>query len=166
MRLELMNMRCAVDLNFERSKDEVMGLLKNNNVMVLATSSSDRVTARSVSCVVINSKIYFQTDKTFLKYEQIIKNPNAALCIDNIQIEGKAKIIGHPFNEENKTFIEEFKKVHNGSFIAYSHMENEVVIEIEPSLITIWKYEEGKPFRDFIDFTNKRAHREYYDNSK
>lgn len=155
-----------MDIDFEKLKVEVMELLRSKNVAVLATSSSDRVTARSVSYVIINSRIYFQTDKTFLKYKQIIKNPNVALCIDNIQIEGNAKIKGHPFNEENRAFIEEFKKAHNGSFNTYSHMENEVVIEIEPVSVTLWKYEEGQPLRDFLDLQNKRARREYYDNSK
>jgi hypothetical protein len=32
------------------------------------------------------------TFKTFLKYSQMTKNHNVALCIDNIQIEGIAKI--------------------------------------------------------------------------
>lgn len=155
-----------MNIDFERLKDEVMELLRNKKVAVLATSSSDRVTARSVSYVVLNSRIYFQTDKTFLKYKQIIKNPNVALCIDNIQIEGNARIKGHPFDEENKAFIEEFKKVNNGSFNAYSHMENEVVVEIEPVSITLWKYEEGKPLRDFLNLQNKKAYREYYDNGK
>lgn len=159
-------MRCVLNMNFEKLKDEAMELLSNKKVAVLATSSSDRVTARSVSYIVLNSRIYFQTDKTFLKYKQMIKNPNVALCIDNIQIEGSAKIKGHPFAEENRAFIEEFKKVHNGSFNAYSHMENEVVVEIEPISITLWEYEEGKPLRDFLDLQNRRAYREYYDNSK
>lgn len=155
-----------MNIDFEKLKGEVMGLLRNKDIMVLATSSSDRVTARSVSYIVLNSSIYLQTDKTFLKCKQIIINPNVALCIDNIQIEGSAKIKGHPFDEENRAFVEEFRKVHNGSFNAYSHMENEVVIEIEPISITLWKYEEGKPLRDFLDLRDKRAYREYYDNSK
>jgi uncharacterized pyridoxamine 5'-phosphate oxidase family protein len=155
-----------VNTDFQKLKDEVIEMLRNKHIVVLATSSSNRVTARSVSCVVLNSKIYFQTDKTFLKCEQIIENPNVALCIDNIQIEGNAMIKGHPFDKENKAFIEEFKKVHNGSFNAYSHMENEVVVEIEPVSVTLWKYEEGKPLRDFLDLKNKKAHREYYNNSK
>ncbi|KYH28749.1 pyridoxamine 5'-phosphate oxidase [Clostridium tepidiprofundi DSM 19306] len=134
--------------------------------MVLATSKNNRVTARSVSCILVNSKIYFQTDKTFLKYDQIKHNPNVALCVDNFQVEGYAKIKGHPFEEKNKNFIEVFRKEHEGSFNAYSHMRNEVVIEVEPKFITAWKYENGKPFREFLDFENGRAYRKYYDNSK
>ena len=155
-----------MDIDFDKLKDEVMELLRSKKVAVLATSSCDKVTARSVSYIILNSRIYFQTDKTFLKCEQMIKNPNVALCIDNIQIEGSAKIKGHPFAEENRAFIEEFKKVHYGSFNAYSHMENEVVVEIEPISIILWKYEEGKPLRDFLVLRDKRAYREYYDNSK
>ncbi|WP_176718866.1 pyridoxamine 5'-phosphate oxidase family protein [Caloranaerobacter ferrireducens] len=153
-------------VEFDALKREFIDLVKIKKFMVLATSKDNRATARSVSCVVIDSKIYFQTDKTFLKYEQIKSNPNVALCADNFQIEGYAKIKGHPFVEENRNFIEVFKKVHNGSFNAYSHMENEVVIEVEPKFVTAWKYENGKPFREFLDFRNGRAYRKYYDNSK
>ncbi|WIF95468.1 pyridoxamine 5'-phosphate oxidase family protein [Caminicella sporogenes] len=154
------------EIKFDELKIEFEKLIKIKKYMVLATSKDNRVTARSVSCIVINSKIYFQTDKTFLKYKQIKSNPNVALCIDNFQVEGYAKIKGHPFEIENKNFIEVFKKVHNGSFNTYSHMENEVVIEVEPKFVTAWKYENGKAFKEILDFKNRKAYRKYYDNSK
>lgn len=82
----------------------------NSKKDVLATSYENKVTARNMSYVIINKKIYFQTDKTFLKHYQMVKNPNVALCVDNIQIEGVAKIKHHPFEDENKMFIDIFKK--------------------------------------------------------
>lgn len=156
----------AINIDFSKLKTEVADLLETKKVMVLATSSNNRVTARSMSCVIIDSKIYFQTDKTFLKCEQMSSNPNVALCFGNIQIEGTAKIKDHPFEEQNRTFIEEFKKAYIGSYNSYSHMENEVVIEVTPKLVTLWKYEEGKPLRDFLNFENENGYRKYYDNSK
>ncbi|MFL0270089.1 inorganic diphosphatase [Candidatus Clostridium radicumherbarum] len=156
----------CIELDFTQEKDEVLHMLRNKKTMCLATSAYNRVTARSMSCIVINEKIYFQTDKTFLKYNQIMNNPYVALCVDNIQIEGLANIKGHPYSDRNKYFIEKFKREHNGSFLNYSHMENEIVVEVKPSLITLWKYKDGKPFRDFLDFINGKASREYYNNSK
>ncbi len=154
-----------MEINFNLLEKEIFSLLGNKKTMVLATSSENIVSARNMSCVMINKKIYFQTDKTFLKFKQILKNSNVALCVDNIQIEGIAKIKSHPFSEENKEFIDIFKEKYNGSYETYSHMNNEVVIEVTPSLITLWKYENGQSFRDFLDIRKNKASREIYDTS-
>lgn len=152
-------------INFNLLENEIFSLLGNKKVMVLATSSKNIVTARNMSCVIISKKIYFQTDKTFLKFKQILENPNVALCVDNIQIEGIAKIKPHPFSEENKEFIDTFKENYSSSYKMYSHMSNEAVVEITPSLITLWRYENGQPFRDFLDIRKNEALREVYDTS-
>jgi uncharacterized pyridoxamine 5'-phosphate oxidase family protein len=151
-----------MDLVYSELRDEFFSLLGGKRFMVLATSAEDRVTARSMSCVIFDDKILFQTDKAFVKYEQMIKNPSVALCVDNIQIEGIARMKGHPLDESNSDFAEAFKKVHTASFDNYSQMKNEVVVEIDPLLVTVWKYEDGRPLRDFLDLKNKKACREYY----
>jgi len=149
-------------IDFDLSEQEIFNSIGNGKIMVLATCSENRVTARNMSCVVIDKLIYFQTDKTFLKYQQILENPNIALCVDNIQIEGIAKIKKHPFDEENKKFLSTFEKSYKSSFDKYSKMKNEVVVEIVPTLITIWKYQDGQPFRDFLDISKKQAYRGIY----
>lgn len=154
-----------MEINFNLLEKEIFDILGDNKIMVLATSYEDKVTARSMSCVIINRKIYCQTDKTFLKYNQMAKNHNVALCIDNIQIEGVAKIKQHPFEKENKEFIQIFKEKYKGSYENYSRMNNEVVVEIEPTVITLWKYENAQPFRDFLDIKKNKAYREIYDTS-
>lgn len=154
-----------MEINFNLLEKEIFSLLGNKKIMVLATSSENIVTARNMSCIIINKKIYFQTDKTFMKFKQILKNSNVALCVDNIQIEGIAKIKAHPFSEENKEFIETFKEKYNSSYKTYSHLDNEVVVEITPTLITLWKYENEQPFRDFLDIRKNKALREIYNTS-
>ena len=151
-----------MELNFIEFQREIFELLGDKKIMVLATSSDNRVTARNMSCVIMDQKIYFQTDKTFLKYDQILNNPNVALCTDNIQIEGVAKIGKHPFDEENKEFAKVFEKNYKGSYDNYSNLDNEIVVEVEPVFITLWKYKDGQPFRDFLDISEKRAYRETY----
>jgi uncharacterized pyridoxamine 5'-phosphate oxidase family protein len=152
-----------MEINFNLLEKEIFSLLGDKKIMVLATSYEDKVTARSMSCVINSGKIYCQTDKTFLKYNQMVKNHNVALCVDNIQIEGIAKIKQHPFTEENKGFIDIFKEKYKGSYENYSHMNNEVVVEIEPTFITLWKYENTQPFRDFLDIKKNKAYRQIYD---
>lgn len=150
------------DLNYNDLENEIYNNIGEKAFLVLSTSYKDRVSSRTMSFIVIDKKFYFQTDKTFLKFEQINNNPNVSLCINNIQIEGKAKILGHPFQETNKQFLELYKNAFLNSYNNYSSFDREVVISIEPIFITLWKYEENKPLRDFLDIKNKKAYREYY----
>jgi len=78
--------------DYKEKYKEVMEYLEKEKVMVLATSDGDKVAARAVWFVLYESSIYFFTLKSYSKYKQIIKNPNIALCINNIQIQGVAYI--------------------------------------------------------------------------
>lgn len=141
--------------NFQELKNYVYNFLENNKLIVLATSSNNLVSARTMSYIVIDEKILFQTDSNYTKAKQIKDNPNVALCIDNIQIEGIANILGHPFNIENKDFLDKYKKIHNSSYTKYSNLDNEIVIEIIPHIFTIWTYENGKGILKKIDLTKE-----------
>jgi uncharacterized pyridoxamine 5'-phosphate oxidase family protein len=149
-------------LDYFQVEKEVIDFISRNNKLVLATCSENQVTARTVSIINQGIKIYFNTDIEFLKCRQIKENPNVALCQGNIQIEGQAKITCHPF--ENQYFVKNYKNQHKTAFEKYSHLKDEVIIEVEPSLITFWKYTETdrKPYRDFLDVRERKAYREYY----
>jgi general stress protein 26 len=149
-----------MELDYKSLEQETFQSISDHKIMVLATCSQNRVTARNMSCVIFNNRIYFQTDKSFLKYQQILDNNQVALCADNIQVEGKAVVKGHPFDEENKEFCRLYEKNFEGSFEKYSKLPTEVVIEVEPTLITLWKYSNGMPFRDFINLKDKKAYRQ------
>jgi uncharacterized pyridoxamine 5'-phosphate oxidase family protein len=138
------------EINYDILKDEAIQFLAAQKFLVLATSSDDRVTARTMWYVNKGLTIYFQTDRTSLKIKQIELNPNVALCGANVQIEGTAKIRNHPFDSSNKEFIELFKKKNPLAFNTYSHLKNEIVIEVEPRLITFWKYINDKALREYL----------------
>ena len=150
---------------FVEKVQELFDELGSSKIMVLATSDYGNVTARSMSIIIYKNKFYFQTDKTFIKYNQIINNPNVALCFNNIQVEGACRELGHPLVEENKFFAEKFKEHFINSYTAYSHMENEVLIEITPKKITSWKYNDT-PYREFLNFDTKSYYKEIYNNKK
>ncbi|HCL55521.1 MAG TPA: pyridoxamine 5'-phosphate oxidase [Spirochaetia bacterium] len=150
-------------MNYESLKQEISDLLDQNPYFVLATSYQDHVTARIMSCVHKELFFYFQTDIEMLKYSQIEKNPKVALCIKNIQIEGKATLMGHPSKDENEFFCQLFKRQHPQSFDFYSHLKNERVIEVAPEKITLWKYIDNKSYRDYLLVDRKEAYRELYD---
>jgi uncharacterized pyridoxamine 5'-phosphate oxidase family protein len=152
-----------MDIDYSLLDNEIFNILGDKKVMVLATCYENLVTARSMSCIIIGKKIYFQTDTTFQKIKQMIENPNIALCIDNIQIEGIAKIKKHPFDDENYEFLNAFKENYKNSYEHYSHIKNEVVVEIKPTLITLWKYEGSQPLRDFLDIKKSKAYRVIYE---
>ena len=148
-------------LDYSILEKEVIEFVSNNNKMVLATSSNNRVTARMMSIVNQGMTISFQTDKDFLKFQQIEENPNVALCTGNIQIEGTAKITCQPF--DNPFFVDTYKLQHSTAYEKYSHLKDNVIIEVNPVLVTFWKYTaDRKPYRDFLDIQQKEAYREYY----
>ena len=127
---------------------------------VLATSSNNRVTSRTMSFVIYENKFYCQTDKKFLKVEQILDNPKVSICIDNIQIEGIAQIIGKP--SENNIFSTLFNKYFKNSYENYSFLENEVLLKINPTFIAVWNYKESIPIRNFYKLDSKEYIEEIY----
>lgn len=152
-----------VQLAYRELEAEILSMLDSHPVCVLATSSGDRVTARTVSVVHDGLTVFCQSDETFEKCRQIRANANVALCFANVQIEGVAALQGHPMAPENRHFAALYRERHPGSFARYSHLPGEVVIAIEPRLITVWKYVEDRPCRDYLRIAEKAAERVFYD---
>ena len=123
-----------------------------HGIMTLSTCSANRVTSRPMSMVVINGRFYCQTDQTYLKYRQISENPNVAVCHKNFSIEGICQCIGKHL--ENDFFIEVFKKYFYGSYKVYSDLQNELLLEIVPTLIYSWNYKLAKPYMEYWDLKN------------
>lgn len=121
--------------------------------MVLSTSVDNIVSSRMMSVVLIDDLFYFQTDVGFKKYKQLIANPNVALCIDNIQIEGVAEELGLPI--ENTLFCERFKECYKGSYDAYTALKNERLFAVRPVYIERWIYKEKVPYIETFDFIEK-----------
>ena len=155
-----MNKREFIDYN--KLEKETFDNLDKKKHIVLATCLNDEPTARTVSYIILDNKIYFQTDIKFDKCMQIEENNNVALCLDNYQIEGTAKILEHPLDEKNKRFLNKFKQIHENSYNEYSILEDEVVIEINPIFIKIWKYIDNKPYIEYLNIIDKVATRELY----
>lgn len=148
-------------LNYLELEKEAINFITTNKKMVLATCSENRVTARTMSIINDELLIYFQTDQAFIKYRQIKANPNVALSTGNMQLEGVATPTCQPL--ENPFFVENYQKHHQSAFQLYSHLEENVIIEVQPILITFWKYDQDhKPYRDFLNITQQIAYREKY----
>lgn len=126
--------------------------LGESKKMVLSISLNDIVTSRMMSIIVLNEKLYFQTDRTFRKYRQLKANSNVSLCVDNIQIEGHCEEIGRPF--ENAEFTNAYKRCFPSSYTRYTSLENERLFEVIPIFIERWMYIKGVPYMEFFDVTN------------
>ena len=117
--------------------------------MVLSTSENGRVSSRMMSVVQIGGRFWFQTDRNMKKYHQLLANPNAALCIDNIQIEGICAEAGHPLDDP--AFSSRFRECFRGSFDAYTSLENERLFVFDPLFIERWVYRDGIPYIETFD---------------
>ncbi len=129
--------------------------------MVLSTSLDDRVTSRMMSVVQKNGVFYFQTDRTFRKYEQLMGNANAALCIDNIQIEGICEELGHP--KECPDFCEVFAQRFSKSYAHYSGLPNERLFRFQPKRIECWIYEGDQALIEVLDVAHETYTRTPYE---
>jgi general stress protein 26 len=147
-------------LNYETELEKIFNKIGKSKFAVLATSSHNKPTVRTMSIVFFDNKIYFQTSNEYVKYKQISENNNVALCIGNIQIEGLANIKG--ITMEHSNFIKNYKKYHNSSYKKYSKLDCSRLIEVIPIKIIIWEYNilNGKPSRLFLELETKKAYRE------
>ena len=147
---------------FESKISDFFKRFGNSKLMVLATSQKNKVMARMMSCIILDGIVYFQTDRKFEKYNQIIANPMVALCIDNVQIEGIASVLGHTLDSNNRIFAQAYEIYHKGSFDLYSSLPDTFLIKVIPTKITLWEYDGKEPYRAFFDLENQIYLKEYY----
>ena len=147
--------------DFEKKLTVFFNQLGQSAKMVLATSLNNIVGARTVSVIIHDGRLYFQTDKTLRKYDQLIGNKNVALCVDNIQIEGTCSEMGHP--ADNPDFCERYKTAFSSSFAAYTNLKNERLFEVTPVFIQQWIYIDGAPYVEQFDLPQKTYKKEAYE---
>ena len=129
---------------FTEKYENLLIEFNKGKTMVLSSAENDKVSSRMMSIVFFDGLFYFQTDKTFRKYHQLISNPQVALCADNIQIEGICREMGHPI--DNAMFCSIYKTCFSGSFNRYSSLRNERVFAVKPTYVERWLYIDGVPF--------------------
>ena len=122
-----------------------------HGVMVLSTCADNRVTSRSMSVTVIGGRFYCQTNKDYLKCRQIAQNPNVALCFGRFTIEGVCRDIGKPC--DNEFFVKALGKAYPDAVSRWSSLPQECVLEITPTLIQSWIYENDIPYIETWDFS-------------
>ena len=128
------------EMPYDAITDEVVKILDENKDIVLATCLNDRVTARTVSFTNDGLVIYFMSWDHNKKIKQIKKNPKVALCLNNLQIEGWAQILGYVNDEKNAHVINIFKKKFSDIWIStFTRIKEMLAIKVSPT--TIVKFE-------------------------
>lgn len=121
--------------------------------MVLATADDARVSARMMSVIRLNDRFYFQTDVTLRKHAQLQRNPRAALCTENLQVEGTCRLLGSPMAFE--PFRAAFEHAFPSTYARYTALANEVLYVLEPDFAQKWIYQGGQPFVERLDYASQ-----------
>ena len=129
---------------FSEKAKELYHQLEKTKHMVVSTSWQDKVTSRTLSTIYKDGKLYFQTDRDFITTKQLKENTNIALCSNNIQITGVAKIIGTTL--ENKELAKLYKEKHESSYESYSSLPTTVMMEVTIDTVTMWVYRDKMPY--------------------
>lgn len=81
-----------------------------------------------------------------------------------MQVEGIARVAGLVVDEPGRTFETLYKKYLWQSYNAYSHVDTEILVEVEPKFVEIWDEDENrKAFQLFLDFDLHTVTRKQYD---
>lgn len=144
---------------FEKQASRLWKLMGSHSVMVLSTCAQNRVTSRPMSTVIIDGKFYCQTDINYLKCKQLSENPGAALSFKNFSIEGICRIMGKPTEQE--FFMRAMKMHFPLAAKRWSSVPTECLLEITPTLVYLWDYENLKPYMEYWDFQSKTYRKEW-----
>lgn len=159
-------MKFSIDkgLTFDQAVEIMFDKLGDFKIMALASSVSDHVMVRNVSCLFYDGKVFFKTDKNFRKTQQLFQNPRVALCWSGVQIEGLAQNKGLVVDEPGRRFEALYKKFLWGSYNKYSHEDTEILIEVTPGFVEIWDTsEDNYAYQLFIDFDKRSVEVRQYD---
>lgn len=125
-----------LELDFNELKKEIIKELDENKEIVLSTSLENRVTSRIVSYANDMLYVYFLSWEHNKKIHQIKGNPNIALSLNRIQIEGKAKILSNVTENDNEHIKTIFrKKISDRAINTFFSVPEMVIVKITPKSI-------------------------------
>ncbi|MEG0772670.1 pyridoxamine 5'-phosphate oxidase family protein [Clostridium sp.] len=146
-----------IEIDYNNTKIEFIEYLNNQNNIVLSTCSNNKVTSRTMCFVSDGFVLYLLTGKRSNKCKQIEINENVSLCVENMQIEGKAKIIGSPMEDKNIEVSKIFRNKHKGYFERFAHFKVATFIEVKCDYLKQWKMVNDKDYFYCIDVGKERA---------
>ncbi len=146
-------------ISFSDLKENIIKFLEGKRGIVVATSSNNRVTARTVSFVNNGLQIFFWSYGNHTKCKQIQENPNIAMCRDNLQVEGIAKLHGSILDSNNKDYLREFQKKFPKDYDRYVNEPDMILVKVKPVLFILLVNIDRMLYRDHLDIGNNLAYR-------
>ena len=146
-------------LNIDELINKNLNVLNKNKLIYCATAHDGRIKSRIVDYYNEGLTIGFITWEDSIKVNHMKYNPAVSLSIENLQIEGKAKFAGHPSLEQNKDFMESYKKRHPVPYKNFIGMKDTILVVVEPVLSIMMIYEHNYFYLDHLDFIQNIAYR-------
>jgi general stress protein 26 len=146
-----------VSIDYATRIRDVQQFLESKRAVVLATCADERVTARTVSLVTDGLEMYFMSWEHNLKCVQIRTNSRVALCRDNVQIEGKAEILGSPLDEKNRRAADLLRSKYPEDYAVYSGQPGMTVVKVVPQLIRLFRKEGDRFLLEQLDVARQTA---------
>lgn len=146
-----------VELIYDEVEKSFINDLEKHERIVLSTCLENKVTSRMMCFVYFDQSIYFLTGRRSNKCKQIEGNSNVSLCIENIQLEGIATIIGHPSEKQNELISNIFGNKFPFYFNRFAHYKAAVFIKVKIQNVKQWKMEDGRNFYYCLDFNKGKA---------
>jgi general stress protein 26 len=152
---------------YQELKDKAVNELEKHQLVVLATTDGEKVSARTILRISNGLTLYCLTGQYTRKYKQAAMNPAVAIAYGNLQIEGQAHAKGHPLDSENSAFIEAYKtqypEYYERSKKIHFNRPNMGLLKIKPSRVSLYNsanVEAGtESFIEILDVDNKEAHK-------
>ena len=129
-------------MEFSELQERCIRFLNERKFISVATSYRDQVRSRVVDYVNDGLRIGFLTWDHTIKIGHIQNNPRTSLCVDALQIEGTAAIVGHPNLLENAAPMKIYKQRDPTPYKNFVCQANTLLIKVEPTLLMLMKYED------------------------
>jgi hypothetical protein len=123
--------------------------------IVLSTCAGNRVTARTVSCACFGEEVLFLSWGHHTKCKQIRENPNIALCHANLQLEGRALILGNPLEPVNKASADKFREKQPLIFEQFSKIPGMQLVKVTLTSLMSWTQDNKGHRIDHFDFEKR-----------
>lgn len=124
-------------MEYSDIEKKCIAVLENAHFAILATANKQGSVSTAQMCLINDGlTFYMQTDKKYEKVRNILENPNVSINCGAYSFKGTAKILDHPNNYDH--FIEKLKAKHIKTYEKYSHIRDEVLIEIDLMGARVW----------------------------
>ena len=153
---------------WERAKEVLEENFGHKETCALGTRGEFGPNVSNVYTYYEDGKFYFITDKNSQKVVELTAHDFVCLCCKNSKIHGKAKVIGHPRDEQNQEIRREMKHAFGSAYNTYfnDHCEDAVLVQVEVVRAVTFT----KMHRYMIDFEtgalSRERHNEHFDISK